>query len=57
MELEAYKETLDPEEREKLRETALEKIRSMEGMTEEWINDPLIKSTENQILREPNLIK
>ncbi len=51
MELEAYKGTLDPEEREKLRERALERIRSMEGVKEEFISDVLIEAQENEILK------
>lgn len=39
----------DPEEREKLRERALERIRSMEGMKEELISDILKEAQENEI--------
>jgi len=51
VELEAYKETLDPEERAKLRERALAEIRGMEGVKEEFITDILIKAKENEILK------
>lgn len=50
-EMEAYKETLDPGERAKLREKALEEIRNIEGIKEEFITDALVKSKENEILR------
>jgi len=51
MELEAYKETLDPEERNSLKERPLEKIRSTEGIKEEFISDILIEFQENEILK------
>jgi len=51
VELEAYKEALDPEERAKLRERALAEIRGMEGVKEEFITDILIKAKENEILK------
>ena len=51
MELEAYKGTLDPEERKTLRERALERIRSMEGINEQFISEPLIAAKENEILK------
>ena len=44
IELEAYKETLDPEERKRLRERALEGIRSMEGVKAEFITGILIEA-------------
>ncbi len=49
--IEVYKETLDPEERAKLRERALEEIRSMVGIKEEFIGDVLVKFKENEILK------
>ena len=49
--IEAYKETLDPDERAKLRERALEQIRSMEGINEQFISEPLIVGKENKILK------
>lgn len=52
VELEAYKETLDPEERARLRERALEEIRNMQGIKEEFITEVLIEHQENEILRE-----
>ncbi len=50
-EIEAYKKTLDPDERAKLRERALEQIRSMEGINEQFIGEPLIVGKENEILK------
>lgn len=49
--IEAYKENLDLEEKAKLRERALREIKSMEGIREEFISDPLIEATENEILK------
>ncbi len=49
--MEAYKETLNPDERAKLRERALELIRGIEGINEQFINEPLIMSKENEILK------
>ena len=49
--IEAYKETLDSDERTKLRERALEQIRSMEGINEQFIGEPLIVGKENEILK------
>jgi hypothetical protein len=49
--MEAYKQSLGLEERAKLRERALEEIRSMEGVKEGFIGDILIELKENQILR------
>ncbi len=46
------KTQLTPEDREKLRQEAINQILSMEGMTRNWINEPLIESIENQILRD-----
>ena len=50
-EIEAYKETLDPDERTKLRERAMEEIRAMENIREEFITDILIEVKENEIAR------
>jgi hypothetical protein len=50
-EIETYKESLEPEERAKLRERALEEIRGMDGIKEEFIGDVLIKAKENEILK------
>ncbi len=49
--IEAYKEALNPDERVKLRERALEQIRSMEGINEQFIGEPLIAGKENEILK------
>lgn len=49
--LEAYKERLDPEERARLRERALQEIKSMKGIKDEFINEILIAFSENEILR------
>jgi hypothetical protein len=46
-----YKKTLAPAERVKLREMALEQIRGMEGINEQFISEPLIASKENEILK------
>jgi len=51
VEMEAYKKTLDPDERAKLRERALELIKGMEGIKEQFISEPLIMSKENEILK------
>ena len=51
IEFEAHKETLDPEERSKLRERALKEIRSIEGIKEDFISDMLIEFKENEILK------
>jgi hypothetical protein len=51
-EAEAIKAQFTPEDRAALRKKALDQILSMEGMTEEWINEPLVRSVENRILRE-----
>ena len=49
--IEAYKETLSADEREKLRERALEEIRKIDGVKEEFIGDILIEVKENEILK------
>ena len=49
--IEAYKETLSTEERAKLRERALEEIRKIDGVKEEFIGDILIEVKENEILK------
>ncbi len=46
------KNQLVPEDREDLRRTAIEQLLGMDGMTQQWINEPLIESVENKILRE-----
>ncbi len=50
-EAEKMKAQLTPEDREDLRKAAIEHIRGM-GIAENWMNEPLIESVENQILRE-----
>jgi len=50
-EIEAHKETLDPEARTALRERALKEIRSTDGIKEDFINDMLIAVKENEILK------
>ena len=50
-EIEAYKETLNPETRTALREKALKEIKSTDGIKEDFINDMLIAVKENEILR------
>lgn len=50
-EIEIYKKTLDPEERAKLRDRALEQIRGMEGINEQFISEPLIAGKENEMLK------
>ncbi len=47
----AYKESLRFDDRAKLREKALEKIREMEGVKESFITELLIEAQENEILR------
>jgi len=49
--LEAYKEKMDSEERQNLRERALREIRNTEGIREDFISDILIDAWENQILK------
>ena len=51
-ELKAYKESLSPDDRAKLREKAMERISNMKGLNEEFINDTFIEIQENAILRE-----
>jgi hypothetical protein len=51
-EAETVKAQLTLQDRERLRKRAIDQILAIEGMTKEWINDPLIESVENQILRE-----
>jgi hypothetical protein len=51
VEIEAYKETLSAEEKVKLRERALEQVRSIEGINEQFIGEPLIAAKENEILK------
>jgi len=48
---EAYKETLNPAERARLREKALEELRNTEGIREQFIGDPLISGKESEILK------
>ena len=50
-ELEAYKESLDPKTRAKLREKAQQEIRSMKNIKEGFITEILINIKENDILR------
>jgi hypothetical protein len=50
--IKAYKESLSPDDRAKLREKALEKIRSMEGVKEGFITENFIEAQENEILKE-----
>ena len=50
-EIEAYKEALEPDEREELREKALEELRNTPGIREQLISDILIAVKENEILR------
>ena len=49
--MKALKEALDPEDKAKLRERALKEIRNMEGIREAFINDILISTKENEILK------
>ncbi len=51
-EAEKMKAQLAPENREDLRKTAIKQLLSMDGMTENWLNECTIESVENQILRE-----
>ncbi len=50
-EAEKMKTQLAPEDRGNLRKAAIEKISGM-GVASNWINEPLIESVENEILRE-----
>jgi hypothetical protein len=52
LKIRAYKESLSPDDRAKLREKALEQIREMEGVQEGFITELLIEAQENEILRE-----
>jgi len=49
--MEAYKKTLEPDERVKLRERALAELRNTDGIKEQFINEPLIMGKENEILK------
>ena len=49
--MEAYKKDMSADERAKLRERALEEIRKIEGVKEEFIGNILIEAKENEILR------
>jgi len=49
--IEAYKDNLNPEEREELRKQALAEIKKMQGIKEEFITDVLISTRENEIVR------
>jgi len=49
--IDAYKATLDPEARSKLREKALDEISKTEGIKREFITDILIEHYENEILK------
>jgi len=50
--IKAYKESLNHGDRTKLRERALERIRAMKGIKDDFITELLIDSQENEILRE-----
>ena len=50
-EMEAYKGTLDPGARTKLRERALAELRNTDGIKEQFISEPLIAAKENEILK------
>ncbi len=43
---EVMKNRLAPKDRENLRKVAIDQIREMEGISREWINEPLIQSVE-----------
>ena len=47
----AYKESLSPEQRSELREKALDEIKKLENIREELISEVLIEAKENEILR------
>jgi len=47
----AYKESLSPEQRSELREKALSEIKKLENVREEFISEVLIEAKENEILR------
>ena len=47
----AYKESLSPEQRSELREKALNEIKKLENIREEFISEVLIEAKENEILR------
>jgi len=49
--IELYKENLNPEEKAELRERALTELRNTEGISEQFIGEPLVRSKENEILR------
>lgn len=49
--IEKYKETLSPMERKILRHRALEEIKKMEGIKEEFITEYLVSAKENEILK------
>ena len=50
-ELETFKEKLEPKEREKLRQRAIEEINKIEGIKQDFITEVLIRSKENEILK------
>lgn len=50
-EIEAFKEKMEPEERERLRQKALEEINKMEGIKKDFITEVLIRAKENEILK------
>jgi len=50
--IKAFKEGLSSEERAELRKRALEKIKNMPGIKEEFVGEPLIESVENELIRE-----
>ena len=49
--IEKYKETLSPKERKILRHRALEEIKNMEGVKEEFVTEQLISAQESEILK------
>ena len=53
--VEKMKAQLVPKDREDLRKAAIEHISEM-GISSNWINEPLIESIENQIVRERNVV-
>ncbi len=51
VEIEALKEKLNPEERAKLRQRAIEQINKMEGIKQDFVTESLIRAKENEILK------
>jgi len=49
--IEKYKKTLSPKERKILRHRALEEIKNMEGVKEEFVTEHLISAQESEILK------